>query len=78
MDKKVKIYTTPTCPYCRRLKAYLDEKGVVYENIDVSANPEAAKKVVELSGQMAVPMLEIDGGIVAGFDKERIDVLLEL
>lgn len=78
MDKKVRIYSTPTCPYCHKAKAYLDQKGITYEDIDVSVNSEKAEEVVNLSGQMSVPVLDIDGEIIVGFDKEKMEKALEL
>jgi len=76
--KKVKIYTTPACPFCVMAKEYLKEKGIEFEEIDVSKDEMAAKEMVEKSGQMGVPVIEIDGQIVIGFDKEKIDELLGL
>ena len=78
MDKKVRIYSTPTCPYCHKAKAYLDQKGITYEDIDVSVNSEKAKGMVNLSGQMSVPVLDIDGEIIVGFDREKIEKAIEL
>ena len=75
---KVKIYTTPTCPFCYLAKEYLKSRGVDFEEIDVSENEAAAKEMIEKSGQMGVPVIEIDGKIVIGFDKEKIDQLLNL
>jgi len=72
----VKIYSTPTCPYCIKTKAYLDEKGIKYENFDVSSDKAKLEAMVKLSGQMGVPVLDIDGNIMVGFDKEKIDSLL--
>jgi glutaredoxin-like YruB-family protein len=72
----VKVYSTPTCPYCIRAKAYLDEKGVQYENFDVSRDKTRLDEMIKLSGQMGVPVLDIDGNVIVGFDKERIDNLL--
>ena len=75
---KVKIYTTPTCPFCYLAKEYLKSRGVDFEEIDVSENETAAREMIEKSGQMGVPVIEIDGKIVIGFDKEKIDQLLNL
>jgi len=75
---KVKIYTTPTCPFCFLAKEYLKEKGIEFEEIDVSKNEAAAMEMIQKSGQMGVPVIEIDGQIVVGFDKEKIDELLKL
>jgi glutaredoxin 3 len=76
-NKKIRIYSTPTCPYCRMAKAYLDEKGVAYEDVDVSANQKAAEEMVEKTGQMGVPVLDIEGATIIGFDKEAIDAALK-
>jgi len=71
----VRIYSTPTCPYCIKAKAYLDQKGIQYENFDVSSDREKLEEMIKLSGQMGVPVLDIDGNIIVGFDKEKIDSL---
>ena len=72
----ITIYSTPSCPYCIRLKSYLSQKDASFTNIDVSADKEGLDKMVSLSGQMGVPVIDIDGQIVVGFDKEKIDKLL--
>lgn len=73
----IKVYSTPTCPYCHRAKDYLSSKGVSYQDIDVSADAAAADEMVKVSGQMGVPVIVINGEIVVGFDQARIDSLLE-
>ncbi|MBU2634105.1 MAG: glutaredoxin family protein [Nanoarchaeota archaeon] len=73
----IKIYSTPTCPHCVHAKDYLKEKNIEFEYIDVSKDKEAAKEMVEKSGQMGVPVLDINGTIIVGFDKEAIDKALE-
>lgn len=70
---KVKVYTTPTCPYCQMTKDFLNEKGAEFEEIDVSKNREAAREIVKKSGQMGVPQIEINGKIIVGFDKEKLE-----
>jgi len=75
---QVKIFLTATCPYCHTLKAFLDEKGIEYEDIDVAADEKARDEMIEKSGQMGVPVVEIDGEIVIGFDKEKIVKLLNI
>jgi glutaredoxin-like YruB-family protein len=75
---KVKIYTTPTCPFCLMTKEYLKEKGIEFEEIDVSKDENAAMEMIKKSGQMGVPVIEIDNEIVIGFDKEKIDQILNL
>ena len=76
--KNVKVYSTPTCPYCIRAKQYLKDKGVDFEDINVGADQEKAKDMVSKSGQMGVPVLDIEGEIVIGFDKTKIDSALGL
>ena len=78
MAKKVIVYSTPTCPYCTRAKDFLKQNNVEFENIDVAANQEKAQEMVDISGQMGVPVLDIDGKIVVGFDKDGIKNALGL
>lgn len=75
-DKKVVIYSTPTCPFCKRTKEYLSRKGISYTDIDVSQDREKAREMTEKSGQMSVPVTMIDDEIVVGFDQGRLDKLL--
>ena len=70
------VYSTTACPYCNMAKAYLKEKGVEFEAIDVSQNPEKAQEMIEKSGQQGVPVLDINGKIIIGFDKAKIDEAL--
>ncbi|MDD5045030.1 MAG: glutaredoxin family protein [Candidatus Omnitrophica bacterium] len=74
---KVKIFSTPTCPWCMRAKQYLDAKGIAYENADVSSNEQAQEEMIKISGQMGVPVIVVDGNIVVGFDKARLEELLK-
>jgi len=73
---EVKIYSTSRCPYCRMAKDYLSSKGIVYQDIDVSQNRTAAEEMIRLSGQMGVPVIVINGQVIVGFDKSRIDASL--
>ena len=73
MDKKVKVYSTPTCPFCIRAKQFLKESNVVFENIDVATDQEKAQEMIKKSGQMGVPVIDIDGTIIVGFDKDKIE-----
>lgn len=73
----IKVYSTPTCPWCAKLKAYLRDKGVEFDNIDVSADQAAAQQMIEKSGQMGVPQTEINGKMIVGFDKDAIDAELK-
>ncbi|MDD5450082.1 MAG: glutaredoxin family protein [Candidatus Omnitrophica bacterium] len=68
----VKIYSTPACPYCRMAKDFLKENNIAFEDIDVSQDQEAAQEMINKSGQMGVPQLDIDGRIIVGFDKAAI------
>lgn len=76
MPGKVTVYSTATCPYCIRLKQFLAEHQIPFENIDVSADPQQAQEMVRKSGQMGVPVLDIEGEIIVGFDRERIQQAL--
>ena len=78
MVQQVKVYSTPTCPYCVKVKEFLKENKVEFENVDVSADPQAGQEMVKKSGQMGVPVLEINGEIVVGFDQDKITQLLGL
>ncbi|MFH1404314.1 MAG: Uxx-star family glutaredoxin-like (seleno)protein [Candidatus Altiarchaeota archaeon] len=73
VDKKVKVYSTQTCPYCKMAKEYLEGKGVEFDDIDVASNREAAQEMIEKSGQMGVPVIDIGGRIIVGFDRGAID-----
>ena len=72
------IYSTPTCVYCKTLKEYLSSKNIPYKEVDVSENEKELEKMVAISGQMGVPVVDIDGDVVIGFDKQRIDELLKI
>ena len=74
--KNVVVYTTPTCPWCNRLKQYLRMHKIVFRDIDVSKDPKIAQELIRKSGHTGVPQAEIDGKIVVGFDKKKIDQLL--
>lgn len=78
MNKKVKMYSTPTCGYCNMAKDFLEEKGVEVEVFDVSLDQAKRQELVDKSGQMGVPVLEIGDEIVVGFDQARISQLLNL
>jgi len=76
--KKVIVYSTPTCPYCVMVKNYLKENHVEFEEINVAEDQQKAKEMVDKSGQMGVPVVEIGDELVIGFDKEKIKKLLGL
>lgn len=77
MKREVTIYTTPTCAYCRQAKRYLAEKGVHYVEVDVSADQAAAEDLVRRTGQFGVPVIDIDGTLVVGFERRRLEKLLQ-
>lgn len=79
----IKLYATSTCPYCKKEKEYLESKGIEFEYILVDQNHEKAKEMVEKTGQMGVPVTEIDyedanPEFIIGFDKPRLDTILEI
>jgi len=78
VDKKVKIYSTPTCPFCMMAKKFLKENNVDFEDIDVSTDQTKAEELVQKSGHMAVPVIDIEGEIIVGFDREKIRKALGL
>ncbi|NQT91094.1 MAG: glutathione S-transferase N-terminal domain-containing protein [Candidatus Omnitrophica bacterium] len=78
MDKKVTVYGTPTCPYCVKVKQFLKDNSVEFEDIDVAEDPSRAEEILQKSGQMGVPVLEIGEEVIVGFDKGRIQKALGL
>lgn len=74
----VKVYSTPTCPYCKLTKDFLKEKGIAFADIDVSSDPAAANEMVKKSGQMGVPVCDIDGAIIVGWNKSALEEALGL
>lgn len=77
-QKNVTVYTTPTCSWCTTIKRHLDENNIRYREINVAADQKAAEAMVRKSGQQGVPQTEINGQIVVGFDKTKINSLLEI
>lgn len=72
----VKVYSTPSCPWCTVAKNYLKSRNIQFEEVDVSKNREAAVEMVQKSGQRGVPVIDIDGNIIVGFDQNAIDSLI--
>ena len=72
------MYSTPTCTWCTTLKSYLDQKQIRYREINVASDTSAAEAMVRKSGQQGVPQTEINGQMIVGFDKIRINQLLEI
>ncbi|WP_286934776.1 MULTISPECIES: glutaredoxin domain-containing protein [Aminobacterium] len=73
----IKVYSTPTCPWCTKTKEYLTSKGMIFEVIDVSQNREAAMDMVRKTGQMGVPVVQFDEKYIVGFDRQAIDEEIE-
>jgi glutaredoxin-like YruB-family protein len=73
---RVIIFTTPTCAFCNAAKRYLRERGIKFKEVDVSRDPAAARDMVRRSGQHGVPVIDIGGKIVVGFDRPKINHLL--
>jgi glutaredoxin-like YruB-family protein len=74
--KNVTVYTTPTCSWCTTIKRHLQENGIQYREVNVAADQKAAEAMVRKSGQQGVPQTEINGQMIVGFDKTRINSLL--
>jgi len=75
-DKKVVVYSTPTCPYCKRAKEHLTRKGIPFVDRNVAVDKDAAKEMIQKSGQMGVPVITIDNEVVVGFNQTLLDKLL--
>jgi len=75
---KVTIYTTPSCVYCKKTKAFFKENNVQYDEKDVSVDAVARDEMIAKSNQMGVPVVDIDGQLTVGFDKERFSQLLNI
>ena len=75
---RVIVFSTPTCSFCNMAKKYFRERGVRFKDVDVSRDPIAARDMVRRSGQQGVPVIDIGGKIVVGFDRVRIDKYLNL
>jgi len=68
----IKVYSTPTCPYCSMLKEFLKRNNIEFEEIDVATNRDAAVEMIAKSGQMGVPVIDIDGTVVIGYNEAAI------
>lgn len=71
-DAKVKVYSTPTCPWCVKAKEFLKKNNVPFDDINVAEDKKAADEMIEKSGQMGVPVLDVKGTIIVGFDQDAI------
>ncbi len=78
IQPRVIVFSTPTCSFCNMAKRYFREKGIKFRDVDVSRDPVAARDMVRRSGQQGVPVIDIGGKIVVGFDRVKIDKYLGL
>ena len=76
MEHTVTVYSTPTCSWCHATKEHLRSHNVSFDDVDVSADMSRAREMIEKSGQYGVPVIDIDGEIIVGFDRGRINALL--
>ena len=75
---QVKVYSTPSCPWCRKTKEFLRERNISFKDIDVSTNYKAAREMIEKSGQQGVPVTEVGDDIIIGFNEEKLKRALNL
>jgi glutaredoxin 3 len=73
---KITIYSATWCAFCHAAKDYLDKKEIAYTDLDVDSDPKIAEEAMKVSGQTGIPVLDIDGQIIIGFDRPRIDAAL--
>ena len=78
MAKNVKVYSVPVCSHCAATRKFLKVNNIQFENIDISGNPESSREMIKKSGQLSVPVIDIDGEIVVGFDERKIKQALGL
>lgn len=75
---KVTIYSTPTCHFCHMAKDFLKSRNIPFEDVNVAGNQSKAQEMIEKSGQMGVPVIDVDGKIIIGFDKEALKKALKI
>ena len=73
----ISIYTTPTCGYCKHAKEYFKSLGLTWNEYDVSVDIPRQQEMIAKSGQLGVPVIDINGKIVVGFNKQKIDEYLK-
>jgi glutaredoxin-like YruB-family protein len=72
----ITVYSTPTCGFCHQIKGYLHQRGLAFRDVDVSRDPRAAQEMVRISGQQGVPVTVVNGQVLVGFDRPRLDYML--
>lgn len=78
MAKNVIVYSTPSCPWCTKEKEWLKQNGIEFQDVDVSEDYEAATEMITKTGQRGVPVTDVDGTIIVGFDKEALKKALHI
>jgi glutaredoxin 3 len=73
---EIRIYSSPTCPYCIQAKNYFNKKNITFRDFDVAHDTKAAQEMLDLSGQMGVPVIKIDDEVIVGFDQDKIEKLI--
>jgi len=76
--KEIKVYSTPTCPYCKMAKKFLEDNGIKYQDLNVAQDRAARAEMINKSGQMGVPVIDIDGELILGFDQAQLKKKLGL
>jgi len=76
--KEVKVYSTPTCPYCKMIKKFLEDNSIKYQDLNVAEDKAAREEMINKSGQMGVPVIDIDGELILGFDQAQLKEKLGL
>ena len=76
MEKIVTIYSTPVCHFCHAAKEYFKENNVAYTEFDVASDAEKRQEMIEMTGQMGVPVIRIDNDVIVGFDEDKVKELL--
>ena len=78
MNHQITIYSLPTCAFCQDAKEYLKQQKIPFKEVNVDSDPEAQLEMISKSGQYAVPVIDVDGQIIVGFQKSTLDALLVL
>ena len=76
--KEVKVYSTPTCPYCKMTKKFLEDNSIKYQDLNVAGDKAAREEMINKSGQMGVPVIDINGELILGFDQAQLKEKLGL
>lgn len=75
-EKVVKVYSTPTCPWCRRTKMWLDEKGIKYQDLNIADDKAARDEMINITHQLGVPAITVDGEVIIGFKEAELKAKL--